>query len=129
MNTHSISYTNDIISLEGGVIMSVAKEIRRLRNNLKLTQDQFAKKIGVHGRQLARYEAGTNMPSIDILKKIADFYEVSIDRLVYGKDEYTSKRLRVSDQELLQLFRKIDRMKRHQREEYRWILTSLISNK
>jgi len=123
------SYSHDIIFPQeiGGIIMAIGEEIRRLRNELRLTQDEFAKKIGIHGRQLARYEAGTNKPSIEILKRIADFCEISLDKLVYGKDDYLSKRVKVSDQELLQLFRKIDRMKRTQREQYRWILASLIS--
>ncbi len=106
--------------------MSIGEEIRRLRNKVRFTQDVFAGKVGLHGHQLARYEAGTNKPSIDILKKIADFYEVSIDMLVYGKDEYLSKRLKITDQDLLLLFRKIDRMKKPQREEYKRILASLI---
>lgn len=125
------SYTHDIISPQeiGEIIMAIGEEIRRLRNELKLTQDEFAKKIGIHGRQLARYEAGVNKPSIEILKRIADFCEISLDRLVYGRDDYLSKRVKVTDQELLQLFRKIDRMKRTQREQYRWILTSLVNKK
>lgn len=109
--------------------MSLGEEIRRLRDEHKLTQDEFAKKISIHGRQLARYEAGANKPSIKILKRIADFCEISLDRLAYGKDEYLSKRLKVADQELLQLFRKIDKMNRPQREQYRWILTSLLNKK
>ena len=121
-------YTNDIISsIQGDIIMSIGEEIRRLRNELRLTQDEFAEEVGIHGRQLARYEAGTNKPSIEILKRIADFCEVSLDRLVYGKDIYLSKRIKIIDQELLQLFRKVDRMKRPKREQYRWILTSLLN--
>jgi transcriptional regulator with XRE-family HTH domain len=120
--------TNDIISpIEGGIFMSIGEEIKYLRSQLRLTQDEFAKKIGIHGRQLARYEAGANKPSIEILKRIANFCEVSLDRLVYGKDEYLAKRVKVTDQELLQIFRKIDRMKRTQREQFRWILTSLLN--
>lgn len=122
------SYTHDIISsVEGEIIMAIGEEIRRLRNDLRLTQDEFAQKVGIHGRQLARYEAGTNKPSIEILKRIADFCEISLDRLVYGRDDYLAKRVKVTDQELLQLFRKVDRMKRTQREQYRWILTSLLN--
>lgn len=128
MDKTLLSNTYDIISpAEGGIIMSIGEEIRRLRNELNLTQDEFAKKIGIHGRQLARYEAGTNKPSIEILKRIADFCEISLDSLVYGKDEYLAKRVKVTDQELLQFFRKIDRMKRTQREQYRWILGSLLN--
>lgn len=128
MDKSLLFYTHDIIaSTEEGIIMAIGEEIRQLRNKLRLTQDEFAEKVGIHGRQLARYEAGTNKPSIEILKRIADFCEISLDRLVYGKDEYYAKRLKVTDQELLQLFRKVDRMERPQREQYRWILSSLIN--
>lgn len=108
---------------------NIGQEIKRLRSELNLTQDEFAQRIGIHGRQLARYEVGANKPSIEILKKIADFCEVSIDRMILGQDEYLSKRLKITDQDLLQLFRRIDRMKRPQREQFRWILSSLVNTK
>ena len=122
-------HTNDIItSLQGGIIMSIGQEIKNLRSTLKMTQDEFAKNIGIHGRQLARYESGTNKPSITILKRIAEYCEISVDSLIFGKDEFLSKRLKISDQDLLQLFRKIDRMKRPKRDQFRWILSSLINS-
>lgn len=124
------TYADDILSpLQGGVIMSIGQEIKNLRSQLSMTQDEFAERIGIHGRQLARYEIGTNKPSIEVLKKIADFCEVSLDMLIFGKDDYLSKRLKIADQDLLQLFRKIDHMKRPQREKYRWVLSSLINSK
>lgn len=109
--------------------MSIGKNIKNLREELRLTQKQFAKRIGMQDKQLCRYEVDGCIPSVKILKRIADFCEVSIDQIIYGKDEQLSKRTKINDKELLQLFRRIDKMKKTSREQYRWILSSLLNNK
>ena len=63
------------------------KRIRELRG--KLTQTELAEAIGVHQRNISYYELGTKQPPIDILIRIADFFDVSIDYLVERTDEKT----------------------------------------
>ena len=106
--------------------MSIGSRIRELRKELKLTQDEFASKIGVHGRQFSRYEVGVNTPSAEILSKIADYCEVSIDYIVYGENKKLAKRTKINDNELLELTRKIDRLKRPARERIKWALKSFL---
>lgn len=52
-----------------------------LRNKKGLTQIEAAKKIGISYSMLAMMEAGHRTGSYTTLKKVADFYEVSIDEL------------------------------------------------
>jgi transcriptional regulator with XRE-family HTH domain len=120
--------TNGIISLEGGIFMSIGKRIRDLRKELGLTQNQFGKKLGIHGRQLARYEEGVNTPSIDVLMKIADYCEVSLDFLAYGVDKKLAKRSQIDDTELLDLIRRVDNLKKAQRDKIKWAIQGLLNN-
>lgn len=107
--------------------MSIAKRIRDLRKELKLTQNEFGKKLGIHGRQLGRYEEGINTPSIDVLMKIADYCEVSLDLLAYGVDKKLSKRTQIQDNELLDLTRRVDNLKKSQRDKIKWAIRSLLN--
>ncbi len=68
-----------------------------LRKKKGLSQAALGKMIGTSGDVIGRYERGDIKPSIDVVSKIADALEVSIDYLM-GKtslvlDKETLKRL------------------------------------
>lgn len=53
-----------------------------LRKKKKLSQAALGKLIGTSGDVVGRYERGDIKPSIDVVGKIADALEVSIDYLI-----------------------------------------------
>ena len=59
--------------------------LKRLRNEKGLTQEQLAEKFGVARRTVSRWEVGSNLPDIDILIEMSDFYEVEIKELLNGE--------------------------------------------
>ena len=59
--------------------------LKKLRNEKELTQEQLAEKFGVTRRTVSRWEVGSNLPDIDILIEMSDFYEVEIKELLYGE--------------------------------------------
>jgi transcriptional regulator with XRE-family HTH domain len=105
----------------------VAIKIRALRDELGLTQKELAEKVGVHPAQLARYELGISTPSLSVLVKLAKYCEVSIDYIVFGIDKETAKRSRIQDHELLDLSRRIDNLKRPQRDKVKWAIKGLLT--
>ena len=59
------------------------KELRKKRN---ITQEQLAEIIGVERSSIGKYEGKQNVvPSVDVLKAIADYFKVSTDYLL-GRD-------------------------------------------
>ena len=42
--------------------MKFGEKVKKLRKDMKLSQSELAKKIGVSGRSVASYEAGTSYP-------------------------------------------------------------------
>ena len=52
--------------------MTVARNLRRLRKHMSLTQIEMAKKIGVSIATLRRYESGEHTPNAVMIKTIAD---------------------------------------------------------
>lgn len=59
--------------------------LKELRNEKKLTQDQLAEKLGVSRRTVSRWETGSNMPDLDILIEMVDYYEVNLRELLDGE--------------------------------------------
>ena len=63
-----------------------AEKLKELREEKELTQDVLAEKLSISRSTVGMLELGTRMPSIEVLVKIADFFNVSIDYLL-GKPE------------------------------------------
>lgn len=59
--------------------------LKELRKKQNLTQEEFAKKIGIKTLTYNKQELEKNRPDIDTLIKFADYYDVSLDYLV-GRD-------------------------------------------
>lgn len=64
--------------------------LRKLRNNRNWTQEDMAKKLEMSRGTYAHYEINKRQPDYEILKKIANIFEVSIDYLLTGEDQQGS---------------------------------------
>lgn len=62
------------------------KRLAEVRKNKKMSQDEMAKKIEVHGAVIGRYERDEVKPSIEVAAAIAEALEVSLDYLVGNTD-------------------------------------------
>ena len=58
------------------------KRIRDLREDRDLNQTTVAKMLGMSQTGYSKYETGENDVPTDILIKLADFYDVSVDYLL-----------------------------------------------
>ena len=60
----------------------LAQNIKKLRNQRKLSQEELAKKAGVTYSTLIKLESGVNKnPTIKTIQQIASALEVSLDEL------------------------------------------------
>ncbi|WP_435246702.1 helix-turn-helix domain-containing protein [Streptomyces sp. NRRL F-5630] len=64
----------------------LGKRITSLRKQSGLTQEELAKKLNVSRSALSQYELGTRDPNYELLIKIANFFEVTTDYLLTGKE-------------------------------------------
>lgn len=60
----------------------IGKRIKKIREEKEITQQQLANYIDVDRTTLSHYESGARLPSIYILWKIADMFDISIDELI-----------------------------------------------
>ena len=66
--------------------MELSKKIKQIRNDNKLTQEQFAEKMLVSRTAVSKWENGTCYPSIDSLKYMAKMFNVSLDKLLSSEE-------------------------------------------
>lgn len=59
--------------------------LKELRNQKGLTQEQLAEQFCVSSRTVSRWENGNNMPDLDILIEISDYYEVDLREILNGE--------------------------------------------
>ena len=60
--------------------------IKELRDEKNISQLELAKKLNLTQQSISLYEKGDREPSIDVLKSIANFFNVSLDYLL-GKSD------------------------------------------
>lgn len=63
----------------------IGKNIRDLRNEKSMTQDQLAETLHVTRQAVSNWENGKTEPGIDTLTQIAELFDVSIERVLYGQ--------------------------------------------
>lgn len=61
--------------------MNIGNNIKNLRKQKKLTQEQVAEKLGISYQAVSRWENNANTPDIALLPEIASIFDVSIDTL------------------------------------------------
>ena len=67
--------------------MSIHQNLRRLRAQSGMTQEQVAEQLGVTRQALSSYESGRTRPDIDMLLRLCQVYHTDLEGLVYGDTE------------------------------------------
>lgn len=65
--------------------MKIGGFLKQLRKEKGLTQEQLAERFYVSSRAVSRWENGNNMPDLDILIELSDYYEVDLRDILNGE--------------------------------------------
>ena len=66
--------------------ISISKNIAELRKHKGITQEQLAEALNISPQAVSKWETGVSLPDTQMLPLIAEYFEVSIDYLFYGKE-------------------------------------------
>jgi len=66
---------------------AIGKRIKEIRENMGMTKESFAKEIGISGQYLGIVEHGKSYLSIEKLKVLCDFTNLSADYILFGRDK------------------------------------------
>lgn len=64
----------------------IGKRIKITRENMNMTKEEFAKNLGISGQYLGIVERGGSCLSVEKLKLLCDFTNLSADYILFGKD-------------------------------------------
>lgn len=90
--------------------MSFSERLKELRMLNNMSQSELAEKVNLKTSAISKYETGTTQPGIDMLKKFAEIFSVTVDYLVGFSDvknPYGIMKITLSELELLDKFRKL----------------------
>ena len=73
--------------------MLFGERLQRIRKEREVSQEELAKRLGVHAPIIGRYERGEVKPSVEVAAKIADALGVSLDYLTGLSDQLLDKKL------------------------------------
>lgn len=60
--------------------------IKLLRTEKGMNQEQLAEQLHVTRQAVSNWETGKTQPDIETLTRIAELFDVSVEKLIYGKD-------------------------------------------
>jgi len=100
--------------------MDLYNRITELRKQKGWSQSELAKQINVSREIVGRYERGDAVPSIDIAKRMADAFEVSLDYLVGASEKQINK-------EMLSRIEEVDKMKPDEKKMIYTFLDAFIT--
>ncbi len=101
--------------------MTIGERIKKLRQFKHWNQKDLGEKSGINWTNITRYETDKIKPSIRVLKKFAEAFEIPVDKLLYDEEE-TKPELFFQDKELLKQFIEVEKMS----EEDRTVIKKLI---
>lgn len=65
----------------------VANSIKRLRQEKRLSQEQLAEQLHVTRQAISNWENGKTQPDVDTLTQLASVFDVSVERIIYGREK------------------------------------------
>lgn len=69
----------------------VSKNIKKLRTERNLTQEDIAKELFVTRQTVSSWESGRTQPDIETLMKLSELFSVTAEELIYGKSKLMSE--------------------------------------
>ena len=102
--------------------MTLSEKILRLRKEKKWSQKKLASMIGTSGPVLGRYERGEITPSVEVAKKLAEAFGVTLDYLVDESGAVSG----VTDREMLNRITEINHLDWEDRKTIIHVIDSLL---
>ena len=105
--------------------MSLGERIRQLRQQRGWSQAQLSKKLNIHQKQISGYERSIHVPSVELLIRMAELFNVSLDYIAF--DDREEKTIApIADRELMQAIQEIDQLPAEDRDTIKAVLNTFI---
>ena len=102
--------------------MAIGDKILALRKERGWSQQQLAKKIGTSGPIVGRYERGEMTPSVEVAKKLADTFGITLDYLVDDAGRVTD----LKNKAMLERLKEIEALDQEEKKTVVHVIDSLL---
>lgn len=103
----------------------LGKRIQQLRKEKGLSQTELAQNTGISYAQISRYEIKGAQPPAEVLNKLAEALDTSVDYLING--DTTEKALNtLKDVELLKQFKEINQLPEDEKQTILKVISAYL---
>jgi transcriptional regulator with XRE-family HTH domain len=67
--------------------MNIGQKINKLRMDKNLSMRELGDKVGVSHAHISKLESGINSPSVDLLEKLAEYFNIDISYFFISEEE------------------------------------------
>jgi len=103
-------------------MLNIGSKITELRKAKNWSQDELAKKVNSSRIMIGKYERNDNLPSIEVLLKIAKAFNVSVDYII-GEGQ-----LSTYDKEVLKRIDDIEQLDEETKSKLFFLIDNVIQN-
>ena len=75
------------MSMQGGEEMEFGKQIKKLRQEAQLSQEELAERIYVSRQTISNWENDKSYPDVNSLVLLSETFQISLDKLIKGDIE------------------------------------------
>ncbi len=68
----------------------ISKNIKRLRTNANMSQDELAQKLFISRQAVSSWEVGRTQPDIEMIGKLSEIFSVPTEEIIYGEKRNTA---------------------------------------
>ncbi len=105
---------------------SLGDRIKELRKQKGWSQNELSQQAGVSYAQLSRYEIKGSQPPAEVLNKLANALDTTVDFLINGDTNEKAKST-LKDAELLQQFKAVEQMDDDERNVIKKVIGAFIT--
>jgi transcriptional regulator with XRE-family HTH domain len=108
--------------------MEFKDRLKKIRTEKGLSQSQLARAIEVHVTNISRYERGENMPTSEVLAKLAGVLGVTADFLMDGSVNDKAQ-IAISDKELLNQFEEVEKLSQEDKHLIKTFIDAFLTKR
>ena len=110
--------------------LKIGARLRELREAKGVSQSEVARDTSILQKSISSYENNHSFPPIDILTKIANYFDVSLDYIVFGYDLVEKYNEKIKNYKFFKYLRVIEKVDIEYQKAIEMILKAVvISNK
>lgn len=114
--------------LKKDLTMKLGDKIKKMRKDRKWSQADLADKLSIHVTHVSRIETERFTPSLDLLKKLAEVFEVTTDYLIYEDMENVGP-INLKDKTLFEKMKLVDDLEEKDRSIIHGVIDAFLVKK